>query len=517
MKTSKIIFITILLLALGFIHSGCNEDFLNQDPQTSLSDNQVFESLDNVQFFLDGLYFEWRFTRVNRRGFYLMLGTDESQQGEYQMRTEAEQGGLDKYDGFYSEENKPIAELWSIRWPIVVKAGMAIDQLNKLLENASKEDSARINSFKGQASFYRGAVLLELASYWGELPIPETTKNSITLSAKRSIVDTYRMIENDLLTASQLLSDKLNSADLRIPTKWAAMALLGKMYMSVPLSSGLRNYGNAKLQFLEIYNHGGFSLATNVADLWDPTKQPGNEPIFTFYFTNTSPDTNQNQWYTGSRACAGNPTNYIGGYDLVLPTEYCRNDIEQGGLWEKGDLRKMESIRYDFINGDNLPSPVAGFGEDQLLPHIKKYEDKRIDSKQSFYDSGKNIYYVRYADVLLSLAECMNETNETSAAVQLINNTIRNRAWGGTLPSEYAWNPNMSQEDFRKNIMTERMRELCFEGWRRFDLIRTNNFVNYIKERNRWAKEASLISEQHIYYPIPITEIKMNPNLSENK
>jgi hypothetical protein len=111
----------------------------------------------------------------------------------------------------------------------------------------------------------------------------------------------------------------------------------------------------------------------------------------------------------------------------------------------------------------------------------------------------------------------MNETNETSAAVQLINNTIRKRAWGGTLPSEYAWNPNMSQEDFRKNIMTERMRELCFEGWRRFDLIRTNNFVNYIKERNRWAKEASLISEQHIYYPIPITEIKMNPNLSENK
>lgn len=36
--------------------------------------------------------------------------------------------------------------------------------------------------------------------------------------------------------------------------------------------------------------------------------------------------------------------------------------------------------------------------------------------------------------------------------------------------------------------MDERLRELCFEGWRRIDLLRTNKFVELIKERNRWAK-----------------------------
>lgn len=56
--------------------------------------------------------------------------------------------------------------------------------------------------------------------------------------------------------------------------------------------------------------------------------------------------------------------------------------------------------------------------------------------------------------------------------------------------------------------MDERLRELCFEGWRRIDLLRTNKFVELIKERNRWAKESGTIQDFHKRYPIPDTEIK---------
>lgn len=58
--------------------------------------------------------------------------------------------------------------------------------------------------------------------------------------------------------------------------------------------------------------------------------------------------------------------------------------------------------------------------------------------------------------------------------------------------------------------MDERLRELCFEGWRRIDLLRTNKFVELIKERNRWAKESGTIQDFHKRYPIPDTEIKTN-------
>ncbi|MBN1131846.1 MAG: RagB/SusD family nutrient uptake outer membrane protein [Bacteroidales bacterium] len=503
----------IVSISLLLILAACEPEFLKQDPQTSLSTEQLFESLDNVQPFLNGLYFKWRSTRVNRKGFFLMLGTDESQQGEYQVATDAPQAGLDKYNGFLDPENKPVAELWNIRWPIVVQASEAIWHLESKLPFASSDDSLKINNYLGQAHFYKAAVLFELASYWGGLPMPSIDNGDIILSGRKSAAEVYGIIEESFLTAIDLLDEK-PANDPRIPTTWAARALLGKLYMSADEATGYRDFNLARDQFNYIRDFGGFDLVNNFADLWDPDKNTSKEQIYTFLFNNIWPDTNEAQWYTGSRACSGNPTNAIGGYDLVLPTVYSRTDISTGGLWEEGDLRKMESIRYNFVNGDMTPSVYAGFGEDQLLPHIKKYEDFRINGLESFYYSGKNMYYVRYADVLLSLAECLNEAGQTSDAVDIVNNEIRNRAWGGTLPEEARWNAGMSQEEFRTKIMDERIRELCFEGWRRFDLIRTGKFVELISERNRWASESDMISDIHMRYPIPNVEIKQNPNFN---
>jgi len=73
----------------------------------------------------------------------------------------------------------------------------------------------------------------------------------------------------------------------------------------------------------------------------------------------------------------------------------------------------------------------------------------------------------------------------------------------------------MSSNEFRTKILDERMRELCFEGWRRFDLKRTNQFVSLILQRNRWAKESATLNINHTLLPIPLVEIKQNPNLGE--
>jgi hypothetical protein len=84
------------------------------------------------------------------------------------------------------------------------------------------------------------------------------------------------------------------------------------------------------------------------------------------------------------------------------------------------------------------------------------------------------------------------------------------------LPADKRWNAGMSQQDFRTNIMDERMRELCFEGWRRMDLIRTGKLVELAKQRNKWTKESGSIQEYHNRYPIPLQEIKQNDDISES-
>ena len=99
-------------------------------------------------------------------------------------------------------------------------------------------------------------------------------------------------------------------------------------------------------------------------------------------------------------------------------------------------------------------------------------------------------------------AECLNELGQTSEAVQIVNNQIRTRAWGGNLPEDKKWNSGMSKDEFRDKVMDERLRELCFEGWRRIDLLRTNKICR-IDKRNVTVgqKESGTIQDFHKRYP----------------
>ncbi len=101
-------------------------------------------------------------------------------------------------------------------------------------------------------------------------------------------------------------------------------------------------------------------------------------------------------------------------------------------------------------------------------------------------------------------------------AVTLFSTQLTQQAVDGFLriaaPLKHGINVNAQ---VRAKIMDERMRELCFEGWRRIDLLRTGQFVTLVKERNKWAKESGTIQDFHKRYPIPDTEIKTNDAFTE--
>jgi hypothetical protein len=280
-----------------------------------------------------------------------------------------------------------------------------------------------------------------------------------------------------------------------------------------PQASGVRDYTKAKEWFGKVIASGKYSLMPNYASNFDYNFANSAESIYEFQFNNNWPDNNQLQWQTGSRAVANISQNAtFGGYDLILPTMYCYKDATAGGVWEAGDTRKAASIRYDFKYRGKTPVLPAGMGGDELDPHCKKYEDDRIDGSQQFWYSGKNKPYIRYSDVLLCYAECLNELGNTPEAEGIVNQ-VRQRAFGTSWTTAKAWS-GLSQAAFRDQMMDERMRELSFEGWRRMDLIRSGKFVQLIKERNRWAKESGTIAEFHTRYAIPLTEILQNDEIN---
>jgi hypothetical protein len=508
--------------------AGCS-DFLEEMPKTSLTPEQVYTELNVLEPTVDGLYTSYRNSKAGRSGFtFTLLGLDESKQGIVQM-TDASQSGLDYYDGMLNATSSQISEMWYKRWPMINTAALSIRGLELLTESETDGETAgRIRLLRANACFMRAMAMFELAMYWGEVPVIEINDlddPDIDMSRKPLNV-VWEQIFNDLTYASENLSDGRQTGARA--TKGAAVAMLGKLFMYAPVESGYRDFGKATGYFEKIKD--AYSLESSYEKMFDEYASlefNSNESIFEINYICNSSGPNYWQWDMGSRTLANlGESCYIGGYDVALPTDYAHRMKPEGGVWEDGDLRREASIRFDFTyRGQEYTVP--SWGADELDPHIKKWEDRRLDkwtsnsiatdatSGRSFYWSGKNYMFLRFADILLCYAECLNETGRTGEAIDIVNR-VRARAWGGNLPDDKKWG-GLSQEQFRAEIMDERIRELCFEGWRRMDLIRSGRFVNLIKERNPWAKEKGTVSDFHVRWPVPEDEIKNNPYMEMGK
>ncbi len=131
---------------------------------------------------------------------------------------------------------------------------------------------------------------------------------------------------------------------------------------------------------------------------------------------------------------------------------------------------------------------------------------------------------IRYADVLLSLAEALNEQGgaKTDEAVAYINK-VRNRAGVAPLNSNSYTQVN-GQDDLRVRIQKERRWEFNGEGVNFFDEIRwktwkDTKFFPGAGLKQIWGESqyANSWGGDHYYnWAIPNTEVSMNDNLTQN-
>ena len=138
-----------------------------------------------------------------------------------------------------------------------------------------------------------------------------------------------------------------------------------------------------------------------------------------------------------------------------------------------------------------------------------------------------NFPILRYSDVLLMFAEADNElsTAPSDSAYNCVK-AVRDRAGVKTLPKD-----DYDKESFRQLVRNERGRELCFEGLRKYDLIRWGIFVEamhgYASQTadERWSKNGTAnyaasigaaVQPRHILLPIPAIELGVNKELVQN-
>lgn len=377
-----------------------------------------------------------------------------------------------------SNDDATIRNTWLNYYNIISRANLLLAKIESVDKGAVPNKDVYI----GEAKFLRALAYFDLVRIYGDVPMvtgPLTVEEAYKTGREKVSKIYSDIIVKDLMDAETFLPAKHSGADIGRATRGAAKALLGKVYLNN------KDFVNAEAKLNEVTTM-GYALLPKYSDLFDYTKDEhhseyifdieyeqglaGEGSTFTTNFSPKNPGIASFYGVTGGQNGANNPPRSL---FTIFPA---------------GDLRKDLTAADGYTDANGVFHPLIPTSND-VATFTKKYMTRLLTTN----DSRANWKVIRYADVVLMLAEALNENGKTAEATTLLNQ-VHKRA-GLT---EYAV---LSQSETRENIYLERRLELAFEGHRWFDLLRT--------ERALATMSSKGMKDFMIVFPIPITQIQL--------
>ncbi|MBP1617428.1 MAG: rane protein [Bacteroidetes bacterium] len=465
---------TFLLFAL----SSC-DDFLNVDKTTFIEQEAFTSDASWPDASMASLYTTFH---TEYYQFDMFVNGDAASDVCYAGGDNTANFEIDDYD--ISTTNANVKRDWGYLYNGIMIANSVLEGAD-LCTVSGFTDSAR-TVLKGEAKFVRAVHYFNLVRLWGGVPIVLSTDINVTQYLARSTEDeVYEQIVSDLTDAISALPATQNLTGRA--TKAAAQGMLAKVYASMPTIDYtlVLEYCNAVLSDTQ------YSLVENYAYLFDGNHENSSESLFEIQF---------------DAATAG-----AWGPEMFLPPSI------SGDSWKKFNTPSYKLINAYESEGDTIREAASvlfedctGYYSDDVWGTTIPFAYK-LKSANS-WNSSNNIIYLRLADIILLKAEALNETDDLSGAITLLNQ-IRERV--GLADK----NPT-TQSDMRLAIENERFLELAFEGHRWFDLKRTGRAIDVMSAAETRASTSTLygssITTTDLLWPIPSTAIQLNSNLTQN-
>lgn len=495
-KISSLSFIMVFLL-----FSSCDEEVLDKNNPNQLSTATFFRTDDQAISAVNAIYAGFQANNLYNREYFFLhdLLSDDCQTGGSQLETVRAQ----VLNGVFDGSNKLVNDVWRGLYRMVLRANFVITSLSES-EDVSEDLKTRL---LGEAHFLRAWSYFELVSMWGAVPLitePATNTEGTPRAESEDMI--YSLIFQDLTMAEQNLPLKTaySGADVGRATKGATQALAAKIHMF------RGNYQDASTQLQKVIDSDIYSLVDRFLDNFQEENENNQESVFEVQFSEAFGAADA--WNADGGGIA--EITFRGqeygpnAWRNVIPSNGIAAEFETvAGGAAKDDPRKEYSfytLGDEFNSGQDVLTNDDVQG-DNSKPSWKKYQMiyKRENENQS---SGINFRVIRYADVLLMMAEAQNELNGPTAALPYINQ-VRDRA--DVMMPHYptAQYPTGTKDEMFDAIMHERRVELAGEQIRNRDI-------------RRWRRQGKLDSEpisvyhpRHNFLPIPLVEIDNNSAL----
>ena len=449
---------TVLFLSLA----SCEKSFLELKPPTSLTPEFALATEADLQVALRGAYSGLKSTALYGRS--LMVLGDMMADNTYQSAL-----NTNRYTNFnlynYLVTDGDVAGLWNASYTVILRANNII--------NSPIADNANIQQIKGEAYAIRALAYYNLVRYFGspytldpsKLGVPIVTTYQADLKPERAkIADVYTLINKDLTQAYTLMTKFTNSSQF---SKYSAKALQAKVYLA------MGDKTNAKTAALDVITNSGFTAISSAAH--------------TGYWAGVAPRTDKVETLLeiSFDAVANNAfdaLSYIylqsGNYGDML----CSSELYD--LFETADIRK--SLYATGIRG-GLASVF-----------VNKYS--------SFTGDHSDTKVIRMSEMYLIAAEASYPSN-TADALKYVNEVTSRR--GATAIAS-------SGSALLEAIITERRKELAFEGERYLDMQRLQR--NIVRSKNYPAAALSIdFTNYRRIMPIPQGELDANPSIKSQQ
>lgn len=495
MKKNLFIFI-IAALVLG----SCSKDFLETKPTNAVPDDQVFNTVDNVETVINGTwaYMFEEFFSYSVPGYKSIHLTSDAMGSD--IAVTQSYGLKDSYA--FTEMTDNTKNRVNAFWTILYKV---IDNCNNIIakvDNATG-DEAKKQRIKGQAYALRANCYLTLASYYQfnrtgtEKAVPiylEPTSATSVGKPKSTISDVYKQVIADLETALPLLKDyQRNPAqkwkiDLNVVNGLLARAYLYNHQWTQAITAAVAARNGYPLMSGDDYNK-GFSDLNNTEWIWAHGQTPNqSNASYNFHFLDVS-----------------TPASY---YQSFMCDPYFQNFFDSA------------DVRFRLFDWDTLPDQEG----------YLRYKKFRFRDATALVG---DLVLMRAAEMYLIEAEAYTRNGNNGKGAEALNVLRAARSattykGGGSLLD---------------TILVERRKELWGEGFALSDIIRTGGtvvrkpFLSYTGEDSivnvrradgtflQVAGQGHLTLKQpdgqpftpnspYYLFAIPITEIQNNPNLN---
>ncbi|WP_310391843.1 RagB/SusD family nutrient uptake outer membrane protein [Hymenobacter sp.] len=502
--TNKSFWAALLLLTLA----SCDKEFLEEEPYTFYS-VELYNTPTGANSVLNAAYASASNFNLFGGAYPQLLETSglgclTNQQATNALNT------LELVPGIVF-----IGTVWGRSYEVIARTNDIIANVQE-----SSFDEPVKNNILGQAYFLRGMMYFNLVRLYGGVPLrTEPTTQENTNIPRATTEQVYQQIIADLNQAATLLPEPAGQAIDR-PHKYAAPALLGKVYIALagndPASP---NWQLAKTELLKVVSSGAYILLPRFADLWDVTRENSREAIFEVQFSAVQGTP------LGQLTTLFNPTNSyltpLANPPFGQPFARIRVNKEiydDHRTRYPGDPRFPTTFQSTFANRTNPNTRTLVYPDNlttQGWPYMIKFTDPGFVSNQG----NHNLIYLRYADVLLSLAEAENEINGPAGAYQYVNQVLARARTSATpaatQPANFA---GLTKDQFRERILLERQYELFGEMHMWYDVRRkgTDYYLRAIRKHNNNPTFAVgfdfRMSENLRTMLLPLPENELNAN-----